>query len=407
MANVLRTYVEKEDPYYRWELTSRDDFFGSQILNISFQSQKWKEIVWSHRLKVILPKNLKHNFVLLLITGSGQGFEELAICKMFSDNLGLPCAILFDIPNQPLFNGLYEDAIIALTFQKFLESNDEEWPLLLPMTKGAKRAIDATEEVLEKFGETPKGFIVTGASKRGWTTWLISAIDRRVKGIAPMVFDNLNFQKQMEHQVECYGSYSEQISDYTKFRLQENLKTERGIKLLQIVDPYSYRHEIKIPKLIINGTNDPYWTIDSLNLYIDDLLGEKYILYVPNAGHGLEDRRRVVNTIMAFASSVALDQSLPLIKLTLEGKTVILTSSSPPLYVDFWKTSSNTMDFRSSKWESLPSIEKDSYYISYLERERAYTAVFGEATFQYNNKFFSLSTSMNVLKPNLNGSTSM
>ncbi len=401
MTNALRAYVEKEDPNYKWELTSKDDFFGSQVLNISLQSQNWKGTVWSHRLRLILPKKLRHSFALLFITGSGQGLEELAICKMFSDSLGLPCAILHDIPNQPLFNGLYEDAIIALTFQKFFETGDEEWPLLLPMTKGAKRAIDVTEELLEKVEEKPRGFIVTGASKRGWTTWLISAVDKRVKGIAPMVFDNLNFQKQMEHQIECYGSYSEQISDYTRLRLQENLETEKGKKLLQIVDPYSYRTEITIPKLIVNGTNDPYWTVDSLNLYFDDLLGEKYVLYVPNAGHGLEDRRRVINAIMAFASSVASNQSLPSTKLMLEDSTVALVTNFSPLYVDFWKASSNNMDFRRSKWESLPSIEKDGKYFSYLAKGKTYTALFGEATFQFNNKVFNLSTSMNILKPNV------
>lgn len=399
MTSVLHEYVERDDSSYKFELTSKEDFFGSQVLNISLQSQKWKELVWTHRLRLILPKNLKHNFVLLLITGSGQGLEELALCKMFSDSLGMPCAVLHDIPNQPLFNGLYEDAIIALTFQKFFETGDEEWPLLLPMTKGAKKAIDATEEVLEKLNKKPKGFIVTGASKRGWTTWLVSAVDKRVKGIAPMVFDNLNFQKQMEHQIECYGSYSEQISDYTKLGLQEALKTEKGKKLLQIVDPYSYKDEITIPKLIINGTNDPYWTVDSLNLYFDELLGEKHVLYVPNAGHGLEDRRKVINAIMAFASSVSLNQSLPSVKLALKDSTAILVTSSSPLYVDFWKASSKSMDFRSSKWESFPGIEEDSKYVFHLAREKTYTALFGEATFQSNNKVFSLSTSMSVLKP--------
>ena len=35
---------------------------------------------------------------------------------------------------------------------------------------------------------------MTGASKRGWTTWTIGAVDKRVKAMAPLVLDCLNMR---------------------------------------------------------------------------------------------------------------------------------------------------------------------------------------------------------------------
>ena len=36
-------------------------------------------------------------------------------------------------------------------------------------------------------------FAVAGASKRGWTTWTVGAVDPRVAMISPIVMDELNF----------------------------------------------------------------------------------------------------------------------------------------------------------------------------------------------------------------------
>ena len=111
----------------------------------------------------------------------------------------------------------------------------------------------------------------------------------RVKAIAPMVIDTLNMKPQMEHQMMCYGKPSEMVKDYVERRLIPMPKTPEAKRLWSMVDPYFYRSKLTMPKLILNGANDPYWTVDALNLYWNDLPGEKYICITPNAGHDLQE----------------------------------------------------------------------------------------------------------------------
>ena len=165
-------------------------------------------------------------------------------------------------------------------------------------------------------------FIVSGASKRGWTTWLTAAADtKRVKGIIPMVYDNLNLPAQMKHQFASYGGYSEEIADYTSNGLMPVLESEKGRRLSEIVDPYTYLGRITMPKLLINGSNDPYWTFDSLNIYWPKLTGQKNVLYMPNAGHGLgiegnnfksiQCLMKIAGVCSGFVRSVATNKPMP------------------------------------------------------------------------------------------------
>ena len=65
------------------------------------------------------------------------------------------------------------------------------------MVKASVRAMDMVSEFSQKNLNGPEidQWGVLGGSKRGWTTWLVGAVDpERVKMIAPIVLDCLNFQ---------------------------------------------------------------------------------------------------------------------------------------------------------------------------------------------------------------------
>lgn len=87
------------------------------------------------------------------------------------------------------------------------------------MVKASLRAMDATAEFMNK--ELPQlgcqldYFAVSGASKRGWTTWLVGAVDpKRVMAIAPVVLDAINFVAVEHHEYRSYGGNFILISHY-------------------------------------------------------------------------------------------------------------------------------------------------------------------------------------------------
>jgi PhoPQ-activated pathogenicity-related protein len=298
---------------------------------------------------------------------------------------------------------MVEDQIISFTFARYYQTGDSEWPLLLPMVKSAVRAMDVVQEYTSKeWNLGIESFTVTGASKRGWTTWLTSAVDPRVTALAPMVIDMLNMTPQMKHQLESFGDYSEQIQDYTSKGLQNFLDTDKGKALAGIVDPFSYRQILTQPKLIILATNDRYWPLDALNLYWDGLSGEKYILYVPNNGHGIKDVARVAGGLNALHHHVANGMKLPKLEWKFaeaNGKLNLrITSDIAPEKVQVWTAKSKTRDFRDSEFTAEPTVADGNAHLFQLAvPESGYAALLGEATFNGQPVPFNLSTNVRIV----------
>ncbi len=416
-SGPLADYVARPDDSYRWVKRQETKFGKGSYVELTLTSQTWHDIVWKHQLFILRPSSTKADtsHAMLFIAGGlwKDKYEDkptghklprnAAVFATLAEHLKTPIAVLLHVPQQPILGGRREDAIIALTFEKFLRTGRSDWPLLLPMTKSAVRAMDAVQEFSAKeWSLDIKTFTVAGASKRGWTTWLTGAVDPRATQIAPIVIDMLNMAPQMKHQLDAWGSYSDQIHDYTERGLQKYLSSPGGKKLRDIVDPFSYREVLTQPKLIMLGTNDAYWPLDALNLYWKDLKGDKYILYVPNNGHGLNDFPRILGTLNALHQSAASGVKMPRLSWDLgrhgDALELDVRSDIKPRKVKAWVATSASRDFRSSRWSSFPTTSNGKGYHYKLPVPKVgYAAMYGEAVYPGEGLPFYLSTNVQIV----------
>ncbi len=399
----LFSYVGRRDPETRWRKASEESAGGERVIVLELVSQVWRGSSWKHEVRVVQPETeAPSDVVLLVVSGAPAGWRRFDYERRLAALSGSPVAVLSDVPNQPLFFGRREDDLLAHTFAEYLKTGDEDWPLLFPMTKAAIEAMDAVAELSAKeWGRPVERFIVTGASKRGWTSWLAAAADPRVAGVVPIVFDNLGFGPQMRHQFAVWGEYSGELGDYTSRRLQEQMETPRGAKLVSMVDPLALRDRLgRAWKLVVNGTNDPYWPVDSLRFYWDQLEGEKSVRYVPNGNHGIAQDDRVAAATVAFVRRVAAGKPMPRLKLVRArgGRLARIVSDERPDAARLWIARSATKDFRRSAFESLAARRNGDALTLEIEASGAgkSLALFAEADYLESEHRFSLSTPVEV-----------
>jgi PhoPQ-activated pathogenicity-related protein len=361
---ALDRYVKTPDPAYRYTLvtTTRESTHTVSLLEMT--SQTWLTAAevnrpeWTHWVTVIRPTTVTHETALVFVTGGANNGKPPRVDPMLVDFAVTTQSVVAELrmaPNQPLvFAGetreRKEDESIAYTWDKFLRTGDERWPMRLPMTKAVVRAMDTVTSFCAKPEQGPlkvDRFVVSGASKRGWTTWTTAAVDPRVVAIAPLVIDVLNVEPSFDHHWRAYGFYAPAVKDYEDMQIMRWLGSAPNRALMEIEDPYEYRDRLTMPKYLVNSAGDQFFLPDSWKFYFDELKGEKYLRYVPNSDHSLKDSDAAAG-LGAFYSAILTRTPRPQFtwRVARDGR-IRVESKTRPVSVALWQaTNPKARDFR-------------------------------------------------------------
>ncbi|MBI5092499.1 MAG: PhoPQ-activated pathogenicity-related family protein [Candidatus Hydrogenedentes bacterium] len=404
---ALDTYVHAPDSHYSFTLDSTIPGDGYKAYVLSMTSQQYrteKEVnrpIWTHWVTIIKPDKVATNKGLLYI--GGGDVDKPAPTKVDPVLASIAVATqsvvteLRGVPNEPLVfiadetKSRTEDGIIAYTWDKFLKTGDSTWPLRLPMTKSAVRAMDTVTAFMgsEQGGKVAVNqFVVAGGSKRGWTTWTTAAEDKRVIAIVPIVINMLNIDPSFKHHYRAYGAWARAVDDYEEQGIMNWMGTKEYRELMKIEEPYQYRDRLTMPKFIINATGDQFFLPDSTRFYYNDLQGEKLLRMVPNGDHGLggTDARE---SLAAYYQEIVTGKARPKYswKFERDGSIRVKTEDKPKAVTLWQATNPEGRDFRvetiGKVWKSEDlAAQADGTYIGRVAKPaKGWTCFLVELTY--------------------------
>jgi PhoPQ-activated pathogenicity-related protein len=403
-AGPLDDYMAKRDPHYAWKVIRADRSAEGTFAVLYLSSQAWRtgkdvdRILWHHWLEVYVPAKVEHDIALLEIAGGDSeaappdtpnGYlAETAI------KLRAVTARVSNVPNQPLGfladpvpQRRREDGILSFAWARHLESGDPEWLCQLPMARSAVKAMDAVTEYCATgmpASVAVRQFVVTGASKRGWTSWLTAAADRRVVGVAPKVIDLLNIEPSFRHHHEAYGGYADAVHDYVAQGIMQRRGEPAMLASQAIIDPWAYRDRLTMPKMIINSTGDQFFLPDSWRFYWNDLAGPKFLRYIPNTDHGLNPTAG--KTVRSFFASILNGRAMPNFtwKETAPGRVRVEVKDAPRRVLAWRAANPDARDFMLKttgpawKAEELQTVSPGVYEATATRPARGWAAVLAE-----------------------------
>ncbi len=409
----MSDYIEStknEFSYDIQEVIYEENWTGYHIKMISgewLDSKKVDQVEWWHYVDIIIPKQTTSSTGIIFIDGGEKSEDYFRLDAQSIQNAIKTEAVIVNVSNipfQPLNflsseqDSFEEDDLIAFAWNKFLKQGakqkDVEWLPRFPMTRAIVRAMDLAQEIVLQNDIVFKDFVVSGASKRGWTAWTTAAVDRRVKAVVPMVIDMLNLVPSFENHYRSYGEFSPAVQEYVNYNIQDWLGTEEFKVLMSYIEPFSFIDKFTMPKYIINAGSDEFFSTDSWRFYYDKLPGEKIIRYVPNKNHSL-DGRYLTEDLVSYFYRVINDIEIPSLSWNLSDNKLIAELDYDGDYnVSVWTAKNdNGRDFRlweeGELWEetSIGKLANNKYELNVSSNLKGYKATMIEFTIDPKSEF--------------------
>ena len=409
----MSDYIEStknEFSYDIQEVIYEENWTGYHIKMISgewLDSKKVDQVEWWHYVDIIIPKQTTSSTGIMFIDGGEKSEDYFRIDAQSIRNAIKTQSVIVNISNipfQPLNflsseqDSFEEDDLIAFAWNKFLKQGakqkDVEWLPRFPMTRAIVRAMDLAQEIVLQNDIVVKDFVVSGASKRGWTAWTTAAVDIRVKAVVPMVIDMLNLVPSFENHYRSYGEFSPAVQEYVNYNIQDWLGTEEFKVLMSYIEPFSFIDKFTMPKYIINAGSDEFFSTDSWRFYYDKLPGEKIIRYVPNKNHSL-DGRYLTEDLVSYFYRVINDIEIPSLSWNLSDNKLIAELDYDGDYdVSVWTAKNDDgRDFRlweeGELWEetSIGKLANNKYELNVSSNLKGYKAKMIEFTIDPESEF--------------------
>lgn len=341
-------------------------------------SQQWsprglvKPATWEHHVTLYRPTGAVGKTALLVVNNGSNSTPQVSGTPPDYDGQQLMAlaqkratiVISIDkVPNQPLiYNNdaipRFEDGSVAHSWRLFLDNPQQgAWlPLQLPMVGAVVKAMDLAQTELRALGVTIEGFIVTGASKRGWATWLTALVDQRIQAIVPFAVEVLDLAAIVEHTQHSLGGYFPRAwQPYVKSGIFQDRFSPAFDALMAIVDPLRYLQSplatrLAIPKYVVSASGDDFFMPDNVKFGLTKLPGVTTLRVVPNTNH-YEIKQVSLQALTSFMQRQQTGRPLPRLSLLKRGKGshYKLQLSEAPTQLRLWRALNPQLrDFRKS-----------------------------------------------------------